>query len=477
MRVWVVAALGALAAWSQQPQVILIILDGCRPDYVTPEVMPNVHAFGQSGVTFAAHHAVFPTLTRVNSPSIATGCYPNKHGLLGNSVYFPDVKPDGGMSTGNAENLRKVAAAMGGKLLTVPSLGEILDAQGKKLVAVSAGSSGSAFLLNHTVAGGGVINVDLILPESQRAVVEAKVGAAPAEATPNAARNHWAVDALLEYAIPELKPDAAIVWFSDPDHTAHEHGMGDPVTVESLKAVDAEVGRLLDGVGDDVNVIIGSDHGFSTNVGGGQLPELLAGAGFEDVVIVDGGIYVREGGAARAREIVALLQKTPWIGAIFTKPIDGAPLEGTLPLSAARWDHPRGADILVAPQWTDDANAHGFQGTTALPGVATHGNSSTWDIHNIGFAAGPAFKKTAVLTSASGNVDWAPTMLHLMGLTAPEHMDGRVLAEALLDGPQAAAPEKKKTDRAEHGTFEVKAQWTEVGGARYLDFVKGTRTE
>jgi arylsulfatase A-like enzyme len=285
------------------------------------------------------------------------------------------------------------------------------------------------------------------------------------------------VEALLEYAIPEVKPDMAIVWFSDPDHTAHEHGMGDPVTVDSLKAVDAEVGRILDGVGGGVNVIIGSDHGFSTNVGEGKLPELLAGAGFKDVVIVDGAIYVRKGGAVRVPEIVALLQKTPWIGAIFTKPIDGAPIEGTLPLSAARWDHPRSADILVAPQWTDDANAHGFKGTTALPGVATHGNSSTWDIHNIGFAAGPAFKKAAVVTTASGNVDWAPTMLHVMGIEAPEQMDGRVLAEALLDAPADAAPEKTETDRAEYGTYEVQAQWTVMGRARYLDFVKGTRAE
>jgi predicted AlkP superfamily pyrophosphatase or phosphodiesterase len=49
---------------------LLIVLDGLRPDYVTPSVMPNLHALGQRGVVFANHHSVFPTVTRVNASSI-----------------------------------------------------------------------------------------------------------------------------------------------------------------------------------------------------------------------------------------------------------------------------------------------------------------------------------------------------------------------------------------------------------------------
>ena len=473
----------AVQAWAQHPEVVLIVLDGCRPDYVSPEVMPNVHGLGARGVTFCDHHAVFPTLTRVNSPSIATGCYPEHHGLLGNSIYVPEVDPGSGFGTGNAVNLMKVVEATGGKLLTAPSLGEILEANGKTLVAVSAGSSGSAFLLNPTLTGGGVVNVDLILPESRREAVETAVGPAPEEATPNDARNRWIVDVLLEYAIPDLKPDVALVWFSDPDHTAHEKGMGDPVTVDALKKVDREVGRLLDGLAPGTNVIITSDHGFSTNVGGGALANLLVDGGMKlsadsnDVVVVDGGIYVREGGIEKVKAIVDLLQQTPWIGAIFTKPIAGQPVEGTLPLDAVRWNHPRSADILVAAQWTDAANDHGFQGTTALPGVATHGNCSPWDIHNIGFAAGPAFKGMATIPTATGNVDWAPTILRLLELRVPETMDGRVLEEGLRGGPTPQSlTVERKTDRASRGSYELVMQRTWVAGYEYFDFAQARRT-
>jgi len=35
---------------------LLIVLDGLRPDYVTPELMPNLHALGQRGVVMTRHH-------------------------------------------------------------------------------------------------------------------------------------------------------------------------------------------------------------------------------------------------------------------------------------------------------------------------------------------------------------------------------------------------------------------------------------
>src|SRR6058998_2136329 len=70
---------------------LLIVVDGLRPDYVTPDVMPNLTALGKRGVVFNRHHSVYPTVTRVNAASISTGAYPETHGLLGNAVFFPSV--------------------------------------------------------------------------------------------------------------------------------------------------------------------------------------------------------------------------------------------------------------------------------------------------------------------------------------------------------------------------------------------------
>ena len=48
---------------------LVIVVDGLRPDYITPSQMPRLVRLGQRGIVFNAHHSVFPTVTRVNASS------------------------------------------------------------------------------------------------------------------------------------------------------------------------------------------------------------------------------------------------------------------------------------------------------------------------------------------------------------------------------------------------------------------------
>src|SRR5438067_10645639 len=127
-------------ATAQQPRhtQLLIVVDGLRPDSVTRDVMPRLFRLGQRGIVFTAHHSVFPTVTRVNASSIVTGAYPETHGLLGNTIYIPGVNAVRGLDTGERDNLEAVERAEG-KLLTAPTLGEILRQNGRKLFGVSSG--------------------------------------------------------------------------------------------------------------------------------------------------------------------------------------------------------------------------------------------------------------------------------------------------------------------------------------------------
>src|SRR5262245_16539136 len=109
-----------------QERTLIVFFDGLRPDYITPEAMPNLYAFKKRSAYGKSHHSVFPTVTRVNSASYSTGSYPVTHGLMGNSVFFPEVSPSRSLNTGEAEELFKIVEATQGKLLTTISLGEIL---------------------------------------------------------------------------------------------------------------------------------------------------------------------------------------------------------------------------------------------------------------------------------------------------------------------------------------------------------------
>src|SRR5687767_3554786 len=136
-----IAALPLMAS-TQTPapaRQLLIVVDGLRPDYVTPEMMPNLSALGRRGVVFARHHSVYPTVTRVNASSISTGAYPEVHGILGNSVFFPRVDPNRFLDTGQRTNLERIQQDQDGVLLTAATLGETLRANGKKMLAVGSG--------------------------------------------------------------------------------------------------------------------------------------------------------------------------------------------------------------------------------------------------------------------------------------------------------------------------------------------------
>ena len=159
-----VSVLAFVTAAEAGQRNLLIILDGLRPDYVTAEVMPNLEAWSHDGVVCRKHHSVFPTVTRVNSAVVATGCYPEKNGLLGNSIFFPTLSPVKGLNTGSREVLLRIEEETGGNLLTVPSLGEYLSSHGRTLLAISSGSSGSCTLLNHKGCGQGIIHTEFIVP-------------------------------------------------------------------------------------------------------------------------------------------------------------------------------------------------------------------------------------------------------------------------------------------------------------------------
>ena len=465
---------------------LVIVVDGLRPDYVTRDVMPRLYRFGQRGIVFTAHHSVFPTVTRVNASSMVTGAYPETHGLLGNTIYIPPVNATRGIDTGERENLEAVERAEG-KLLTAPTLGEILRQNGRKLLGVSSGGSGSAYLLNHTVSGGAILHTDYTKPAELAPKVLAVLGPPPAHETPNDPQNQRAIDAYLKLGVDDLRPDVTILWLNDPDGTAHANGVGAPLTRKSLTLVDGAIGRLEDGLRargilDSTNIIVASDHGFSTETGELNLPALVApfartmANGSTDIVVAEGAVYLLQRDQARVAAIVAALQQRPEVGAIFTRPgpdrkAAAGIVPGTLSFDIARWNHARSGDILVSANWTNRTNEFGFKGTTTQEGMAGHGTSSPYDIHNTLMAAGPDFREHATSNLPTSNVDLAPRLLRLLGIPVAPSMTGRVIEESL----RGASRRLSKTEAREvvgtaDGQYTLTAHFSIVAGYRYLDY-------
>lgn len=426
-------------------KAVIVVFDGLRPDYVSSARMPMLHAFAQRGSAATAHHSLFPTVTRVNASALATGAGPGQHGILDNTIFLPRVDSTRGLNTGDGSAMARADTVLGHRLLTVPTMPELLAAAARRVMVASAGSSGSAYLL----AGAGraaTVNAEYTAPLSLQSLAQAVLGEAPPDASPNLGLNARAVDALLRIGVDSLDVDVAYLWLSDPDHTVHAAGIGSAIGDSSIRAADREFGRLLRGLQfrgltGQVDVFVVSDHGFSTHAGR-NVPITSVLAPFHDRVTVAGGaVYVRRGGDTTRAEVVRALQSSPAVGAIFTRAIqkqtagtDGVE-PGTLSFGSVGWNHARAGDVLFSANWSHEGNAAGFRGRTEQAGTAGHGTTSPYDITATLIAAGPNIRRASRSPVPSSNADVAPTVLHLLGVPVPPSMTGRVLHELLRTGP------------------------------------------
>jgi len=458
--------------------------------------MPNLYAFAKAGCYGRQHHSVFPTVTRVNASSYSSGSYPQTHGLLGNTVYFPEVNRTEGLNTGGYGDLSKIAEATQGHLLTSITLGEVLAKHNQRMMVFSSGSAGSAFMQNHTISGGAIINPLLILPESFREVVVREVGPIPAKGKVNTAVHRWVTDAWIKFGLATDGPLVSSIWYTDPDGTAHDEGIGATASMESIRIVDAEFGRILAelkarNLSDKFNIMVSTDHGFVTYAGRVGLEEFLLSKGLkkargsEDVVITEGAIYVANHDQEVIKRIVSALQEEPWVGAIFTKGRSGdlnGSIAGTLSFESIHWDHPtRAADILVDENWNHEKNDKGFAGTSSSKGIAGHGGLSPYEVHIALLADGPAFRKGYESELPTSNVDIAPTILAIHKLPIPKEMDGRVVTELLIGNqPTQEKPRVEETTvtaTTPRGRYKAILQRTVLGKYSYVDMATVTRPE
>jgi predicted AlkP superfamily pyrophosphatase or phosphodiesterase len=496
---------------------LVLVLDGLRPDAITPEETPNLWRLRQEGVNFPNSHAVFPTVTRVNATAIATGAYPARNGILGNRIYVRAVDPNFAFNNDDHRNLIRLDEVTGGRMVLVKSLGEILTERGKRLAAVSSGSTGSALLLNPRAPKGvgALINgylepgVRVAFPPAINDAVLQRFGAAPAKggATDSYdAAVAWTQGVLRDYVLPELKPDVVINWLTEPDHIQHGVGAGSPPARASIRAVDAEVGHLLKrlealGLAGSTNIIVVSDHGFGHGIFGVNLTSelikagLKAGGNSDDVVVASSGqtmlLHVKERDPALIRRLTRFLQAQDWIGVLFTagqrgdESIEGVE-PGTFALELIHLAHAeRGPDIVVTFPWSSAPNPFGVPGTDytetgrqtgPLTGTqGNHGSMSPWTVHNTFIAWGVDFKRAATIRTPVSNVDLTPTLLALLGLdrdsTLPR-FDGRAIVEAFADGPdQEQVPMRTTTHvtATPDGAYRVAIQVSEVGTQRYID--------
>ncbi|KAI8896014.1 alkaline-phosphatase-like protein [Globomyces pollinis-pini] len=81
-----VVVAGLTRSSEEKQLVVLISLDGCRPEYLTRGLTPTLSKWAKNGVS-ANMLPAFPSITFPNHYSLVTGLYPESHGIVGNVFY------------------------------------------------------------------------------------------------------------------------------------------------------------------------------------------------------------------------------------------------------------------------------------------------------------------------------------------------------------------------------------------------------
>ena len=159
------------------------------------------------------------------------------------------------------------------------------------------------------------------------------------------------------------------------------------------------------------------------------------------VVAANGGsdyFYVPGHDPVTVQNLVKFLQQRQEYGAIFVDSRYGS-LPGTLAMAQVNLEN--GArqnngqpDVIVSFSWDSTVSVQGVPGieyeSFSAGQHGMHGSFGITDVHNTLIASGPSFVNTTV-SNPSGNVDLAPTVAYLLGLSMPQ-ADGRILNEALV---------------------------------------------
>ena len=478
-------------------RAFVMVWDGMRPDLISPDLTPNLARLAGEGVSFRDSHAVFPTVTRVNSASLSTGALPAAHGIVGNSFYAPLVDRRDPISIGDHRSLYALVASRGGRLLPRETLADRIHAAGGRSVMVSTGSPGSA-LLCHPGAdeceGDRVFNPAIMLPASAADELTSRFGPIPDGTLPNTEQNRYFNRALIEYVLPELDPRLLVYWHNDPDKSEHGCGFGSREALRSIRDADENLGRVLAalealGHREETVVAVVSDHGYATIDPLVEPADYLGQLGLAEALDDRRLVFSRNGFAlfvnvtnddpSLLERVVTALQAWEHAGCLFTGARGRPVVEGTLPLATVGLDGEFAPDVLCAMAWDDAPNAHGHAGRSAgwdAQYRASHGGISPWEIRNTFILAGPGVKSGLESDTPAGNLDLAPTLLYLLGLEPPPGQHGRVLTEALLDGPDPSSiAVERKTVTAARGPYRQSIHFSSVGPTRYLDWGKAER--
>jgi len=468
--------------------LVLISIDACRPDYFSFSDIPNIKALMKEGVSYdRAWVGQLRNDTPPGHTTMATGAFPRNDGIMCFGWRDPSNRTGesptswnnvrNGYITGLIE--RSGATSIGTLFKKSHPEAKVAAISSDKFYAAAGLGAESADYILYSKSGDVTDYAHIANTQLTPSGVRGKLAPADIMNDPGLTREKsgkydsdaWAMDLAIKLFEKE-KPQIMLINLPDSDEAGHASGgINHPeVMGKVVSMADQQVGRLMDaykkaGVYDRTVWVITSDHGMNPSahfISQSKINSIVAESGTKGNEQPEFYLWNQ----ARTAEVAEKIAKAkmPGIHGVYylqhivsganagiyeylPSPTTALSITGDLDKCyrylTSTYASEKSPDIfiVVAENWRQDYKAFGLW---VMPG--SH-DTVTWSNQHIPLViTGPGVKKGVILDSPARLADIAPTVLTLMGI-APAHMDGVVLADAMVSSSSEDMAEQEAVNR------------------------------
>ncbi len=370
---------------SKKPYLIMLSLDGFRWDYTQYGHTPVLDSLAKAGIVAEALIPSFPTNTFPNHYTMATGLYPDHHGIVLNGFYANDLK--------SHYNKGDKSTVADGRYYTGEPIWTTAELQGTKAATLFwVGSEAETKGVRPTIS----IKYNHYLPFEAR------------------------IDSVFTWLLlPEVNRPHLIMWYiHEPDAVGHTKGPLSEETIYVIEQLDSFLGDFFTRmrklpIYNELNFIVTSDHGMGPLSKDKHmiLDKIIDTANLE---YYDGwnpilNLKVKDG---KLKEVYRNLKKNENLQVWY---------RDSIPERLHYGSNPRIHDITVTakPYWSV------FWSWNMGTSLGAHGYDNSFkDMHTIFYAAGPAFKEDYIAPEFE-NIHIYPLIAEIMELK-PAETDGKL---------------------------------------------------
>jgi phosphonoacetate hydrolase len=231
--------LGAVLA-APRRKVLICLIDGLGPEYIAASEMPNLRRLMKEGF-YREGNCVMPSLTNVNNASLATGSYPEAHGITANTFFDPA--------------LGRIVEMSSPKYLLRDTVFESANRKGWKTAFCGAKDKIRSLIAGKATIVAGAENQGVPMYEAQN--------------------SYW----IFEQGRAMLhRPEVDLLYLTTTDYMMHTYAPATEQSQEHLKRLDQMLGQIVDDH-PKLELYLCADHGMNHKTVAIDPVRVLAGNG------------------------------------------------------------------------------------------------------------------------------------------------------------------------------------------------------